>query len=409
MNNLVLGNCILKLIDYRGKTPFKLGGEWKETGIRVISAKNVHGGFLTDLDDIRCVDDSIYNLWMKEPILNGDIFICSEGATLGESLLWDSDEKIVLGQRLFAIRTNNNLLYNKYLAYYLQTEIFKKDIESKSTGSTVFGLSQPLLMGLEIPAPSIDEQIKIGDFYFDVLKKVKNNHRQIELISKEIQNLYSYIFEGNHIEVLDDGFEKELVYDQKLKREVNRKFETVNILSLVDWVSNSQPPKKDFIYEKRNGYVRFIQNRDFDSDKYITYVPNKKSLTTVCETDILIDKYGDAGRVRFGLSGAFNVALALIKPKRENLREFIRSFLSSQSIYEYLHNSCMASTRASLSSDNLSFLFVSLPPDELLTKYNDLISPMINQIVNLKKSNKTLINMIDFICPLLMSEQLTMK
>ena len=38
----------------------------------------------------------------------------------------------------------------------------------------------------------------------------------------------------------------------------------------------SQPPKAEFIFEERPGYVRFLQIRDFGSDKNITFIPESE-------------------------------------------------------------------------------------------------------------------------------------
>ena len=39
-----LGECIELVLDYRGKTPKKMGSDWTNEGYRVISANNVHNG-----------------------------------------------------------------------------------------------------------------------------------------------------------------------------------------------------------------------------------------------------------------------------------------------------------------------------------------------------------------------------
>ena len=67
-NYVELGKVIKKIIDYRGKTPKKLGGDWVDSGIRVISAKNVHAGKLDNLESIRYVNAQIYSKWMKDEI-----------------------------------------------------------------------------------------------------------------------------------------------------------------------------------------------------------------------------------------------------------------------------------------------------------------------------------------------------
>ena len=165
MNKYKLKDCIELVIDYRGKTPKKLGGDWVEKGKRVISALNVHNGVIDNEDKIRCVSNEIYSKWMKIEIQRNDCLIASEGASLGENAIWDSDEKIVLGQRLYAIRTNNNVLDPWYLAMYMQTDKFRQQVNQISTGSTVLGISQPNLLSLELLLPDIETQKKVGKLY----------------------------------------------------------------------------------------------------------------------------------------------------------------------------------------------------------------------------------------------------
>ena len=45
-----LGDCITSFIDHRGKTPAKMGGDWSEDVIRVISALNVHNGIIDNIE-----------------------------------------------------------------------------------------------------------------------------------------------------------------------------------------------------------------------------------------------------------------------------------------------------------------------------------------------------------------------
>ena len=101
--SIKLGDIIDLVIDYRGKTPKKLGGDWSPSGYRALSAKNIKTGKIVSEETIRYVDESIYKKWMKDEIKRGDIFITSE-VPFGQVYYWDSDEKIVLSQRLFALR-----------------------------------------------------------------------------------------------------------------------------------------------------------------------------------------------------------------------------------------------------------------------------------------------------------------
>ena len=224
MNKYKLKDCIELVIDYRGKTPKKLGGDWVEKGKRVISALNVHNGVIDNEDKIRCVSNEIYSKWMKIEIQRNDCLIASEGASLGENAIWDSDEKIVLGQRLYAIRTNNNVLDPWYLAMYMQTDKFRQQVNQISTGSTVLGISQPNLLSLELLLPDIETQRKVGKLYKCIFRKITINekiNKELEAILKDIYNYWFLQFEFPNEEgkpYKSSG--GNMIWNEKLKMEI---------------------------------------------------------------------------------------------------------------------------------------------------------------------------------------------
>ena len=46
-------------------------------------------------------------------------------------------------------------------------------------------------------------------------------------------------------------------------------WKNVKLGEVCDFKGGSQPPKKEFVYKPKEGYVRFLQIRDFKSDKNI--------------------------------------------------------------------------------------------------------------------------------------------
>ena len=88
------------------------------------------------------------------------------------------------------------------------------------------------------------------------------------------------------------------------------------------------------------------------------------------------------------------------------MQEFIRGYFSNNSIFNYLHNACMASTRSSLNENNLDFLNIALPNDQLLTNYEKISKDIINKILLNKDENKRLRALLDFLLPLLMNGQI---
>lgn len=190
-----LGSVVDTIIDYRGKTPLKLGGNWKESpegNFRAFSAKNIKTGKIVQPDEIRFVSPELYKKWMKLEIKRGDILITSE-APFGQIFYWDSDEKIVLSQRLFAVRIKPEI-YDKYAYYYMTSSGFQGEMKARSTGSTVEGLRQPALLRCNFAYPKFESQKKIANMLYNYDLLINNNYERIELLEQMAGSLYKEWF-----------------------------------------------------------------------------------------------------------------------------------------------------------------------------------------------------------------------
>ena len=189
---LPLGKIIDLVIDYRGKTPKKLGGDWSNTGYRALSAKNIKTGRIVQTDTIRYVDESLYQKWMKDEVRRGDILITSE-APFGQIFYWDSDEKIVLSQRLFCIRVNPK--YDaRFIYYYMTTSAFQGELAGRSTGTTVIGLRQPELMKCIIHIPSGENQHRIASILASIDAKISANQKINDNLEEQSEVIFDKLF-----------------------------------------------------------------------------------------------------------------------------------------------------------------------------------------------------------------------
>lgn len=117
----------------------------------------------------------MYKIWMKEEIQKEDILITSE-APFGQIYFWNSDEKIVLSQRLFAVRVSKKF-YPKYIYFYMRSSLFQAELDGRSTGTTVVGLRQSELLKCKIYAPDYNEQKRIADILWCLEQKIDINEK----------------------------------------------------------------------------------------------------------------------------------------------------------------------------------------------------------------------------------------
>lgn len=380
--------------------------KWQTEGVRVVRNFNLNHGRL-DFTDGWFVDEETYVQRTKRAVPEpGDIIISRE-APVGAAAIVPEGMKCCLGQRLVLLKVDRSRISPEYLIFALLSEQVQAQFRrADSTGSIVSNLCIPDLMEIQIPVCA-DIQQETVDILSGINRAIELNERQCDLLLGQLGMIYEQWFvrydfptESGRTYRSSGGA---MEYNEELDREIPSGWQVRNLLELVSWNGGSQPPKSEHISEARDGYVRFIQNRDYSDDSHMTYIPESRRNRICSEMDIMVDKYGSAGQTRFGIAGAYNVALSRIDVKGENMREFIRSYLSSGEVKSYLSGSSVASTRASLSADNLSFLNVAVPPEKLLADYEKLAQAHIRRVILLKKSSRRLEKLRDRLIPLLMS------
>ena len=182
----------------------------------------------------------------------------------------------------------------------------------------------------------------------------------------------------------------------------------ISLSDLMDYSGGSQPPASKFIFIKRDGYIRFVQIRDYDTDSHITYIPESAKNKLCEEHDIMIARYGASlGRICFGINGAYNVALAKVFPKKSYFREFLRCYLSSRTFYEGINNKGGRSAQAGFNQSDINSFELDFPIDEaIVQKFENTVAPMFEQRLQLRKENQRLASLRDTLLPKLMSGEL---
>jgi len=151
----VIGDCI-RFIDYRGKTPVKT-----ESGIRLITAKNVKMGYLQETP-MEFIAASGYKSWMTRGIpQKGDVLFTTE-APLANVAQLDTDEKVAFAQRIIIMQPDAAKLDSAFLKYLLLSQPVQQRIRTKGTGATVQGIKASLLRTIDLSFPkTLAEQEEI--------------------------------------------------------------------------------------------------------------------------------------------------------------------------------------------------------------------------------------------------------
>lgn len=150
-------NDHVRFIDYRGKTPPKT-----ESGIRLITAKNVKMGFI-QREPEEFILESAYDGWMTRgfPKL-GDVLFTTE-APLANVAQLDTEETVVIGQRLITMQADQEVILPEFLKFSLMSPLMQTEIHSRGTGATVVGIKAKLLKTVPLRFPKdLEQQRKIA-------------------------------------------------------------------------------------------------------------------------------------------------------------------------------------------------------------------------------------------------------
>jgi type I restriction enzyme S subunit len=376
-----VADVISTVIDYRGKTPKKLGGDWSASGYRALSAKNIKMGKIVQDDSIRYVSEEMYKKWMKEEIQKEDILITSE-APFGQIYYWDSDEKIVLSQRLFAIRVNQSF-YPKYIYFYMTSAYFQAELDGRATGTTVVGLRQPELLKCKILAPEYQEQKKIADTLWCLEQKINSNEKINDNLEQQAQKLFSNFYE--------------------------RATESVPFTSIIQILGGGTPKTSESSYW--NGDIPFFTPKDvgcpytFMTEKTITEDGlNHCNSRLYPVNTIFVTARGTVGKV--GLSGvpmAMNQSCYALVGK--DIEQLLVYFYTLETVNSLKHKASGAVFDA-ITTKDFDYERVMCLSKNDSTVFLTIVSPIFKKILSNCLENKKLAELRDSLLPKLMSGEI---
>lgn len=179
---LILGESLELLIDNRGKNP-----KYTDKGVPTVSGMAIRGGRI-DMSNVRRVSMETWRQWMPSQTRRHDVILTSE-APLGRVALVESDEPLALAQRVFGLRGRAGVLDTRFLYYALQTDFVQAELRGRATGTTVFGIRQPSLKQVRIPAPAYEIQEAIAEVLGALDEKISANAKLAKFVDEYLSTL----------------------------------------------------------------------------------------------------------------------------------------------------------------------------------------------------------------------------
>ena len=297
---------IEKILDYRGRTPKKLGLSWSDTGFLALSALNVKNGYIDFNADANYGDQELYDRWMGDNHLHKGQVVFTTEAPMGNVAQIPNDDLYILSQRTIAFEVKHDLIREDFLATLLRSPKMFNELTSLSSGGTAKGVSQKSLSNLKVCVPaSLEEQSAIGTLFRtldDLLASYKENHANYQslkatMLSKMFPKAGQTVPELR-LNGFDDEWEK-----------VNLENSTVRLKSF----SLSRD-----VETKENTGIRYIHYGDIHTGK-ASYINDENVLPYISQ-DLKITEFIKKGDLIFAdasedYKGIAEVSLLAVDPK----------------------------------------------------------------------------------------------
>ena len=184
-----------KILDYRGRTPKKLGLDWSPTGHLALSALNVKMGYVDKTVDAHYGDDHLYNVWMKDnDLYEGQVLFTTE-APMGNVAQVPDDNKYILSQRTIAFVPDRRVISDNFLAVVLSASKCQKSLINRASGGTAKGVSQKTLSEISLDIPqSLSEQDKVSELIKKLSKIITLHQRKLDHLKLQKKALLQQMF-----------------------------------------------------------------------------------------------------------------------------------------------------------------------------------------------------------------------
>ena len=273
---------------------------------------------------------------------------------------------------------------------------------------------------LNLHLPDYEQQVKIGDLLYLMEKKQQTNKAIISKLEDMAKTIYDYWFLQFEFPYTDGKPYKssggEMVWCEELNRKIPKGWTVCSLNDLcsfkngINYDKNCEGTKKYRIINVRNITASnlLLNNNDFDE---IVLPQEQGDRYLLKEDDIIIARSGSPGATRLLLnsddSTIFCGFIICCTPNNSMHRVFLTYLLKS------LEGTSATKTGGSIlqnvSQDTLKSLKVCLPTSDVLQAFNDLVNPLFSLMQNKMVQNNQLIEQRDWLLPLLMNGQATIK
>ena len=312
---------------------------------------------------------------------------------------------------------NETIAYPKYLYLYLSL----LDLSKKDSGSTLPSMTFDSYYSVPVKLPSKEKQKEIANFIFQIIGKIEKNNEIIKELESMSKTLYDYWFlqfefpnkEGKPYRTSGG----KMVYNSTIKRDIPKSWQVVNLRNTklckliktgIDYfegekiyLATSDLEGTEIINDSEkihfeNRLSRANMQPIVNSVWFAKMKNTTKNLLLNEASKDIINNY----ILSTGLSGL---------SCNKNTLYYLWNYIAGEYFEKKKDLVASGATQQAINESDLSDFIIIEPNQDLLAKYTRLVAPIYLTINKNKQQNKHLAELRDFLLPLLMNGQVTVR
>ena len=339
-----------------------------------------------NMQDLKSVDDVKAKEYLLKP---NDIVFARTGASTGRNYFYDgTDGEFVYAGFLIKFSIDEEKVNPKYIKYYCQSKQYKDWINSFNTGSTRGNINAQTLGQMPIPLLERKNQDVLVDVLSSIDEKIKQNDAINNNLEQQMQALYKAWFVD---------------------------FVPFNGIKPTNWIKTDIYSIANIIYGAPFASKLFntdgigkpiIRIRDLKEQDFVTFTTEEHPKGHLIHPgDIVVGMDGEFRPYIWGNEKAWlNQRVCIFENKRTKGKAFL--FYTIKPLLNMIEQTQVATTVIHIGKKDFDAFEILLPSEDVLNQFDEITTPMVEQIVNNRLENKRLSNLRDALLPKLMSGEL---
>jgi type I restriction enzyme S subunit len=373
---------------------------------------------------------------VKDAIDNGKYLFFDRSSIIkrSDSYLFDSESIIIPGedsrqifepryykgkfnlhQRCYVIYDFKEEFCPKYLFYKLKT--LTKHFENVNVGSTVPSLRLDHITDLKINFPNYKIQKSIAKVLSDLDAKIELNNKTNRELEAMAKTLYDYWFvqfdfpDANGKPYKSSG--GKMVYNAELKREIPDVWEVKKLGKVLKTVLGGTPSTKNNEFWD-NGEYYWLNSGEIANFPIITSELKITEGAILNSATSLMPK----GTVTISITRHIRPSILAVEAcaNQSVIGILESSKLKSSYLYPFITNEVpryltlrTGAQQPHINKQTIDNTLIFIPEMEVLENYYKIVDPTYNQIINYSFQNQHLTALRDWLLPMLMNGQVTVK